>query len=645
MKTVVTTTEWWIRFSIRMLLAVYDLLAVTGATIVAIILRFDYFRADILLVHRASIPFVLATYLLLFYLFRLYRYRWSFAGMEAIWSVLFANFLAAAVSIPWELYLDKARMPLSVVIMTWMLSTALIGGQRISLRWAARFLARRRRFRGKDHPQGERKRTIIMGTEQSVADVLNALAHEHAGSYDIIGILDADPCHHGSYLRGIKILGSWEMIHDLVQQHAVDEVIIALHNGSSAQLREYILTCCRHKVAVRMVPVTVEWLENPSASRRQLRVENIRAEDLLHRQSIQIKSEEAGRYLTGKRLMVTGAGGSIGSELCRQICRQNPALLVLVGHGENSIHQIRLELQRLYPELAANLVAVICDVRDLARVQHVIAHYRPQTLFHAAAHKHVPLMEENIAEAVNNNIGGTRNVIRTAVANKVERMVLVSTDKAVNPSNVMGATKFLCEEMMRAASQKNATCFITVRFGNVLGSRGSVLPRFLEQVLHGGPVTVTHPEMRRYFMTIPEAVSLILCAGGTGNAGELFLLDMGRPVRIINLAEDVIRLSGLVPYNDIQIEYSGLRPGEKLSEELFTEHEKRAVSVSEHLYVVNRPQYIDPARLDTIINDLLSIAAQHEDRLVLEKLIQAVPTFQVSIEGVPHPQPSVSPIA
>lgn len=614
----------------------YDLCAVVGSALIALQLRFDYFRWEILTVHMTSTPVVLCTYLLVFSAFRLYRYRWPFAGVEVFWSVLLANVIATGLGGIWQLYLDSERLPFSILVMMCILSTALIGGQRVLLRTIERWRGRGCHDHTTTRWHEEPKRTVILGGERSASEVLTALGNERSGRYDVIGILDPDTRHHGTYLRGIKILGDWELLHDLVRRHAIDEVIIAMQNGASAQLREYVLACCRHKVAVRTVPVTTEWLQNPSASRRHLRAETICPDDLLHRQPIKISQQDFDAYIGGKRILVTGAGGSIGSELCRQISRHNPALLILLGHGENSIHQINMELQHAYPELAACTVAVIADVRDVKRIDYVINQFKPQVIFHAAAHKHVPLMEGNIAEAINNNIAGSRNVIRAASAHQVERFVLISTDKAVNPSSVMGATKFLCEELVRAESARSDTCFLTVRFGNVLGSRGSVLPAFQEQILHGGPVRVTHPEMRRYFMTIPEAVSLVLCAGSIGCTGQLFVLDMGQPVRIVRLAEDLIRLSGLVPYRDIEIAYCGLRPGEKLTEELFTESEQRQTCTQERLLVVNRPQYIDAGILDQVIDELLVIAQQHDDRALYEQLTEIIPTFQAgNMEATP----------
>ncbi|OPZ82171.1 MAG: UDP-N-acetyl-alpha-D-glucosamine C6 dehydratase [bacterium ADurb.Bin429] len=377
-----------------------------------------------------------------------------------------------------------------------------------------------------------------------------------------------------------------------------------------------------------MVPVLSELLRNPAAARNRLRLHEVHTEDLLHRPPVELGHPEVRAAFTGKRILVTGAGGSIGSELCRQIAGMNPALLVLLGHGENSVVATQRELAQRCPELALCLVPVICDVRDASRVEHIVRHYRPHVIFHAAAHKHVPLMEENVAEATSNNIGGTRGVARAAIRAGVERMVLISTDKAVNPTSVMGATKFLCEEIVRAEAERGGTGFITVRFGNVLGSRGSVLPLFQEQIALGGPLTITHPEMVRYFMTIPEAASLVLHAGAIGESGSLYVLDMGKPVRIMDLAENLIRLSGLEPYRDIDIAVCGLRPGEKLAEELFTETERDHMSAQGRMFAVPRPAYLAADDLDAVLDDLLALAGTHDDEAVRNRLGELIPAFE-----------------
>jgi len=614
-------------YLLRVALALYDLGAVVISMVLAIILRFEYFRAEFLLKHLPSLPLVLGTYLIAFIGFRLYRYWWRFASVELFWSIMLANLIAGAVSIVWQVHIDGELMPRSITAMTFILATALIGVQRLLLRE----FSTRRLERGKEKIETpwdeEPKRTIILADGNSVIEVLTALEKD-SRRYTILGVLVDDPQHHGSFLRGQQVLGPLSNLYDHLHRHDVDEVIIAIPETGGVELREYVLACCRHKVAVRVVPVLARLLDNPSSARGRLRMEDIRVEDLLHRPPAIVDLREFGQYLTGTRVMVTGAGGSIGGELCRQISRMDPARLILLGHGENSLFKISQELRHTYPHLADRMVNVICDVRDEARLEATLAEHAPEILFHAAAHKHVPLMEENVAEAVSNNVGGMRNVVRAASRHGVARMVLISTDKAVNPTSIMGATKFLCEEVARAETQRSDTCFLTVRFGNVLGSRGSVLPTFQAQIQYGGPVTVTHPEMRRFFMTIPEGVSLVLKAGAGERSGNLFVLDMGDPVRILDLAEDIIRLSGLEPYRDMPIEFCGLRPGEKLFEELLFDVEANAVRTEGRLMVVHRPQYLDPAELDRCIAALLHAARRNNDEELRSLLVEILPSLE-----------------
>ncbi len=610
------------------LLVGYDLVAVLASIQIALLLRFESWNSALLHHHLRSLPFVVLTYLLCFVLFRLYRFRWRFAGVDMFWAVLRSTALATAGSAGWQWLTDGTVMSPTVIVLIFLLTTTLIGVQRILLRIASERFEHLPAPNTPDHQwDNVPKRTVILADGQSTLEVLNALEKDFARRSEVIGILDDDRRHHGSFVHGCQILGGLSMLHELLQQAVPDEVIIALPDASHEQIREYVLACCRQKVAVRVVPMISRLLSPPSGMRGRRGMYDVTVEDLLHRQPVETALVEEGEYLIGTRILVTGAGGSIGSELCRQIVRLTPCQLILLGHGENSIHSIEQELKRQDPELAAEIIPVICDVRDNERLRAVFGQYRPQIVFHAAAHKHVPLMEENVAEAISNNIGGTRNVVRAATEFGIERMVLISSDKAVNPSSVMGASKFLCEELMLAEASRSTTCFITVRFGNVLGSRGSVLPIFQEQIRLGGPVTVTHPEMRRFFMTIPEAVSLVLKAGASERSGSLFVLDMGQPVRILDLAENIIRLSGLVPHRDIQIQFTGLRHGEKLDEELLTETEQQVVRCDDHLFVVDRPQYLDPMELDHRISDLLAAARHYRDVDVRARLCTLVPSL------------------
>ncbi len=386
-----------------------------------------------------------------------------------------------------------------------------------------------------------------------------------------VGFLDDDPAKQKHSIHGVTVIGKVSDLSTSIDQHNIEEVIIAIPSAPGGLVRMVNDVCRLAGIPSRTMPGIYELI---GGKVNVSRLHEVDITDLLRREPVRLNDEAVGAALKGKRVLVTGAGGSIGCELCRQIARRNPSELVLLGHGENSIFEILLELQSDYPDLT--IYPVIADIRNQERLMQIFAQHQPQIVFHAAAHKHVPLMEINIVEAVTNNILGTHNVVQTALAHHTERFVLISTDKAVRPSSVYGATKRLAEMIVLGASKQVDTdtgihSFSVVRFGNVLGSRGSIIPKFKNQIANGGPVTITHPDMYRFFMTIPEAVYLVLQAASMENGGETFVLNMGEPVRILDLAEDLIRLSGFEPHRDIAISYTGIRPGEKLTEELWDE--------------------------------------------------------------------------
>lgn len=445
-----------------------------------------------------------------------------------------------------------------------------------------------------------RRRALVVGAGDAGMMVLKELNQRSDLGVDVIGLIDDDPSKLRKRIGSITVFGTTAELPRLIENLFIDQVIIAMPSAPAAEIRKIVEVCRSSEVETRILPGLFE-LINGHVSINQLR--EVSLEDLLGRDPVKLDNASIASYIEGKTVLVTGAGGSIGSELCRQIVRFQPRRLVILGKGENSIFYIQQELSRL-PE-PVEIVPIIADVRDRKRLEQVFLAHKPAVVFHAAAHKHVPLMELNVFEAIANNIFGTQVVAELSDLHKVDKFVLVSSDKAVNPTSVMGATKRLAELIIQDLAQRSATKYVAVRFGNVLASRGSVIPLWRDQIAHGGPVTVTHPEATRYFMLIPEAVQLILQAGAFGSGGEIFVLDMGKPVKILDLANDLIRFSGLRPGHDIKIEFVGLRQGEKLYEELLSAAEGLAKTVNEKIFV-GRPQ---PLGHDQLFGTLARLAS------------------------------------
>ena len=567
--------------------------------------------------HLPSLPIAMALYLCSFWAFRLYQRDWRYAGLEMLWGVVYSNTIAVAGLIVIQRLLEGSMFPRSVLIMLWVGGIVSVGGFRILLRMLSTSQQRRRNNHQSEGANPSLKRVIILGGAANGVQVLRAVQDDPFLGYHVIGFLDDDPRKRGVYIGNVKILGPLSILKRLIARRAVDEVIVAISDTASSRIREHVMLCRKYRLPVKVIPE----LRDVVAGRAALGLGDFSVEDLLRRPPASIDIAHIGRYVLGKRVLVTGAGGSIGSELCRQIASLSPALLVLVGHGENSIHQIHQELQTDYPDLSESIHYAIASVSQPARIHQVIEFYRPQIVFHAAAHKHVPMMETNEQEAVQNNVLGTFYVSKECGHLGVERFVLISTDKAADPCCVMGATKWLCEEIMRVqAVLWPATAFITVRFGNVLGSRGSVIPTFCEQIKRGGPVTVTDPEMTRFFMTIPEAVRLVLQAGGVGNTGKLYLLDMGEPAKVLDIAKDTILMHGLEPGVDIPIRFTGIRPGEKLHEQLTSEAEEIERTLWEGLLNVRRPSYYTADELLVVLG-LFEQTVNHASAIEVRELL------------------------
>lgn len=597
-----------------------DMPLVAAAAFGAFALRFDWFAWS----YRAEmLPFLVAALVLkpvIFHAFGLYRRFWAYASVQDMVAVFFAT---SAASVAMTIFVTIGvlthilpEFSRSILIIDWSLTLLMTGGLRMSVRIICDANAAGRGSTSLERPV---RRVLLIGAGHAGAIVVREMQkNPHLGMLPV-GFLDDDRRKVGKRIYGVPVLASIDGLEQVVRTASVAEVIIAMPRAAGAVLRAITERCRLLDVTSRTVPGMFELIDGKLNVSRLRHVEII---DLLQRPHLVGAVGSAG-YLAGETVLVTGAGGSIGLELCRQVAHASPKLLVIVGHGENSIYEAVQQLRAAFPSVAVR--AVIADVRDTDRLRRVFEQFAPRVVFHAAAHKHVPLMEENPEEAVSNNVVGTRNVVDAALACGTPRLVLISTDKAVAPTSIMGASKRMAEAIVRSAAAAHRRAFVVVRFGNVLGSRGSVVPLFKQQIERGGPVTITHPEMTRFFMTIPEAVDLVLQAGGMGTGGELFVLNMGEPVRIVDLATDLIKLSGLAP-EEIPIVFSGLRAGEKLSESLWEEGAVVRPTANPDVLQVMEPQDL-PGELEVAINALLEAAHAGDSLRVANTFADLIPTF------------------
>jgi FlaA1/EpsC-like NDP-sugar epimerase len=611
----------------RHLLAL-DCILLPLATWFAFVIRFEgSHRPEVY--HGAALVYILASLpikLVLLYTFGLYRRLWRFASVSDAEAILAATgtsgalcFLLGALALP-ALGLTTNRISFAVLVLDLSLTAAAVALPRLAIRsvtWR------------KGRKPGGGSAVLIAGAGSAGGLLLKQIESSPQLGLIPVGFVDDDPYKQGLRLHGLPVLGTLRDTAALCRRYRIAELLIAMPAAPGSVVRQLVRDAKAVAVRTRTLP-GISDLMSGRFDRFALR--EVEIQDLLRREPIQTNLEQVKSLALGETVLVTGAGGSIGSELCRQLCRLGPSRIVLLGHGEHSIFTIHQELLHRFPRVPC--LAVIADVRDADAVRRVFERFRPFSVFHAAAHKHVPLMEENIAEAISNNVLGTRNVIEQAVESRVEHLVMVSTDKAVRPTSVMGATKRVAEQVVQYISEETGRNFVAVRFGNVLGSRGSVVPTFLRQIAEGGPVTVTHPEMRRYFMTIPEAVQLVLQAGALGQGGEVFVLDMGEPVKIADLAADLIRLSGKEVGKDIEIRFAGTRPGEKLYEELFFDAEH--ATPTDHPKVLRAKNALLPIGVQTVVNDLIGAAREgwpdDDLRALLRRLVR---DYEPSLAGMP----------
>jgi len=568
-------------------------------------------------------------YLVVFYVFGLYNRLWQYASTGELLSIIYAVTVGTGgtVAVVYLYGLSMAdslsyiRMPHTAAVLLWLSMVFLIGGSRFIWRILQENTFER-------HVPGSQKQVLIVGAGDAGVLAARELKNRNYREGRPIGFIDDDHSKQKLQLLGIPVLGTRRDMERIVKGHNIDEVLIAMPSASGESVREIVQISEKLGVELKIMPGVYDIISgdinvNP--------IRQVQVEDLLGRDPVSVDLESVAGYVSGETVFVTGAGGSIGSEICRQIAKFNPGKLVLLGHGENSIFDIEQELRAEHPGI--DYVTEILDIKDREKVSLIFERYKPCVVFHAAAHKHVPLMERNPEEAMKNNVIGTQNLAEAADKVNVKTFVSISTDKAVNPTSVMGATKRTAEMIIQSLDLRSNTKFVAVRFGNVLGSRGSVIPTFKRQIAQGGPVTVTHPDMVRYFMTIPEAAQLVIQAGAMAKGGEIFILDMGKPVKIVDLAKDLIRLSGFEPDIDIKIQFTGIRPGEKLYEELLTAEE--GVTSTKHSRIfIAKPNGINVELLDKLTYKVRERGSYLTRDEVIELLQTVIPTFRKTSEKV-----------
>lgn len=578
------------KYRTKLVLVILDCLCLVLAGLLSLLFRFDGNpEAAVVLVWASTVPVALPFHLLLYYWFGLYSQIWRYAALRDLVRVTLAVMTSTLLAFVFTQLLPIPPLSRGVILLSCCFNLAGV--------CVIRMLAR---LRGEYNPsrQPGGSRTLIVGAGDAGSLLVREIFRHPELGFQPVGFLDDDQRKIGQRICGLPVIGSLGQLEEIVGSWEIETVIVAMPSAPARVVKQLTRRCKGLGVRAKTVPGLFEILSGRQAISQ---VRDVQIEDLLPRKLVQVDVHGLTGYLRGKTVLVTGAGGSIGSELCRQAARCSVDHLLLLGHGEDSIYRIHGELTKDFPGL--KLTPLIADIRDRERMASILSKYQPEIVYHAAAHKHVPLMELNPEDAVSNNIFGTLNVAELASQAGVESFVMLSTDKAVNPSSVMGATKRMAELVLQALAVESSTSFVAVRFGNVLGSRGSVIPLFQEQIAAGGPVTVTHPEMTRYFMTIPEAVNLVMQAGALGKGGEIFILDMGQPVRILDLVQELIRLSGLEPGIDIPVKVIGARRGEKLHEELVDIHETSQPTTHPHILVINRP----PIDQEAVQNALMKL--------------------------------------
>ncbi len=622
-----------------------DLILLVAAVYLSYVLRLE--RVDLGVYWPGSYVFAGSLILITPVIFRssgIYSRYWRYASIDelsllagAVGASTVAAYIASRLLI--ELTQSTYVIPRSTPIITFLLALAFTAAPRLAVRMRGRLAGRLQQ--AQPAAGGPRRRVAIMGAGDAGTMIVRELQNNPQLGLEVACYIDDDPAKNNVLIHGIPVLGNREAIPAVVRAYAIHTVIIAMPTVPGKEIRQIVDICEEAGVETKIIPGIYELLDG-TVSVNQLR--DVDIEDLLRRDPIRTDTAAVAGLVRGRRVLVTGGGGSIGSELCRQLLRYRPAELILVGHGENSIFAIYEELQGRSRHIPTSITALVADIRFPERVEAIFAAHRPHIVFHAAAHKHVPLMEANPAEAVSNNVQGTLHLLQAASKVGVERFVMISTDKAVNPTSIMGATKRVAELLVHEAARDSGRPYVTVRFGNVLGSRGSVVFTFKRQIANGGPVTVTHPEIERFFMTIPEAVQLVLQAAVLGKGGEVFILDMGEPVKIVDLARDLIELSGLRVGQDVEITYSGLRPGDKLYEELFIKGETNRRTAHEKIFIAANAGSFVPPNLHELVAQLGEAALRGDSQALTGTLQTIVPAYTpaTAADGDPPTAPAES---
>jgi len=602
----------------RLIIICLDILFFISCYFLAFMIRFEMNIPPIFFMTMLkTLPVIVFLRLSCFWFFGLYKGVWRFTGTEDLISILKASSTSSILIVLSLYFINQfSGYPRSIFIIDWLLIIVLLGAFRFSLRLFKEIV---------NSVKGLGKRILIVGAGDAGEAILHEIIKNRKLNFRAVGLIDDDPSKKGLKLHGIEVLGNREDIPRLVKKLGIEEIIISIPSADTAQMREIIEQCIKSGAKFKTIPSLAEII-NGKMDLSLIR--DVRADDLLRREPLEIELDHVRKEFTKKKILITGAGGSIGKELCKQIAEFNPEKLILLDHAENSMFYIYRDIRVDFPSV--NCIPLVADIRDSERINQIFTIYNPHIIFHAAAHKHVPLMEQNAGEAIKNNVLGTKTIADNAIKHSAEKFIFISTDKAVKPKNFMGATKRVCELYIKSLANINSTRFMSVRFGNVIGSTGSVVRLFKEQIKKGGPVTVTHPEASRFLMSIPEAVQLIIQAAFIGQEGEIFVLDMGKPIKIMDLAKTIIRLSGFEPEKEVPIVITGLRPGEKIYEELFDDKiERLKPSIHKKIFVVESLNYVDCDKIVKAINELEVISLKSNENELINKFLKL---FQLNLD-------------